>query len=408
MSLSMQGKPAQAQESNLDIRQEIAEYKLKDYNLRHCNQLLDQYCSSGTINIKKLSFHFDKNINEESNNYSLFTYVSLGLALTLGNRPGVHNQRGQFRSRYDHRLKTFDRPIGGSGATATSIGKKESTSESDSSYRYTQEPEPYDLPPDWNVYNDENTRDPPDNELDNLHGGMNNFLLDQFTSEMLNTLNSNRHIMPNSGRNIIHNDEINSLSKHLIQQRQKQYNNNYKNNNNNNININKLSRSIDINNNDDLTSVKNHYYNLNGELNDEENELTTGSHKSSSSLWSMEDKDYPFRVDTMNEMRYPSRTIRAHARTIGKRNQATAGRRRMIDSRSSTSTSTTQHQQQPGGQSSSPSLGPGVSSPGGIASQFMLRAARGNRQYDVPQIGGLCRPWNISNSHKGLLTSSVL
>lgn len=68
-----QEKSAQAQESNLDIRQEIAEYKLKDYNLRHCNQLLDQYCSSGTINIKKLSFHFDKNINEKSNNYSLFT-----------------------------------------------------------------------------------------------------------------------------------------------------------------------------------------------------------------------------------------------------------------------------------------------------------------------------------------------
>lgn len=123
----------------------------------------------------------------------LFGYLSLGLALTLGNRPSVHiNQRPQVRSRYEHRPRNSDNEITAASTATMVLGKKDKSSELESSYRHGMDSVPYDLPPDWIVY-DKNTWDLPDKQEpvvdNNREGGYgNNGIIDDFTSAVIETL----------------------------------------------------------------------------------------------------------------------------------------------------------------------------------------------------------------------------
>ncbi|XP_034940153.1 putative uncharacterized protein DDB_G0289263 [Chelonus insularis] len=295
----------------------------------------------------------------------LLGYVSLGLALTLGNRPSIHNH-AQIRSGFDNRLRTNDQTI---NEKASIVAKK--SSDSDSSYHYG----PYDLPPDWNIYQDHARSAVPD---DNNNNGINNprgysdTILNDFSNTVLESIDSHRDLLNTQGQVNINNEESDNIgdddddddddddearihnSRHSQSQQSSE----------------RILRSEALNQND-LTNQ----YSLNERLIDSQNSLASTSHKSSF-LWSPEPFGYPWKIQPNVDTRSPLGNFYT-SRTLGKRNQVAGTRRKSVDSRT-----TSQQGQHP---SSFTSGIPEVSM-GSMASQLMLRSARGNRQYDVPQI----------------------
>lgn len=296
----------------------------------------------------------------------LMCYISLGLALTLGNRPGSHYAHTQIRSSgHDHRLRNVDQSI-----VDTNINKKYS-SESDSSSRFDEEP--YDLPPDWSLYDDRHfTRDFIDNRLndnsrDYINNNNNKGLVNKPTTSVMDNTDTHR--------------ELKSKERHS----------NHGSSDSNNNNKGGLRDSDEMSSGHSRSSgsgsgnsgsIRNQY-DLNGRSMGRRDNLVEGrssSLKSSSSVWSLEPNvvvDYPWKIQQANGgMRLPAGNT--YARTLGKRNQVAGGRRKPVESRS-----TSQQGQPP------PFLGSSIPevAMGSMASQLMLRTARGNRQYDVPQIG---------------------
>ncbi|XP_057323995.1 uncharacterized protein LOC130666761 [Microplitis mediator] len=298
----------------------------------------------------------------------LMCYISLGLALTLGNHPGSHYPHTQIRSSgHDHRLRNVDQSI--------DDANKKYSSESDSSSRFDEEP--YDLPPDWNLYDDRHfTRDFIDNRLND---------------------NSRDYINNNNNKNNINKGLVNKLTASAMDNtdthrdlKSKERHSNHGGSDSNNNNKRGLRDSDEMSSGHSRSSgsgsgnsgsIRNQY-DLNGRSMERRDNLVGGrssSLKSSSSVWSLEPNvvvDYPWKIQQANgDMRLPAGNT--YARTLGKRNQVAGGRRKPVESRS-----TSQQGQPP------PFLGSSIPevAMGSMASQLMLRTARGNRQYDVPQI----------------------
>ncbi|XP_063993865.1 uncharacterized protein Jeb [Diachasmimorpha longicaudata] len=295
----------------------------------------------------------------------LFGYVSLGLALTLGNRPSVHiNQRPQVKSRYDHRSRTSDNELPLASTATVVIGKNDKNTDIDSSYRFGMESVPYDLPPDWLMY-DKNAWNLPDKQ-DRLVGSRNgiydNGVIDDFTSAVIETLYPHKNNDKMSG-DYFH-DRIDDTLK-SVNDRTSMYDGT----------------------SDNALPIDNHYDFMRKRIlqrNSRNGGLTVIKGNGvlpmkTAPVWPLDNVDEAWQVHVDDDIRRSNDV--AYARPMGKRNygSATGRRRSTSDTRSQTNL-----QVQSQSSSSVPSSPGGTA--GGMATQIMLRASRGNRQYDVPQI----------------------
>ncbi|CAD6221379.1 GSCOCG00005174001-RA-CDS [Cotesia congregata] len=283
----------------------------------------------------------------------LMCYITLGLALTLGNRAGSHYH-------HNHRLRLGDQSVG---------APNKLSSESDPSFRFNEPV--YDLPPEWNLYDQ---RDFIDNSRgfnsNNNNINNNKALVNKLSSPLMENIDTRRDFS-GPGRRLSSN-----------------YNNNKNNDNKRGLGdsdeLPSGHRGSGSGNSASASASIVNQYDLNGrsvERRVNDNKLVGRAPLKSSSVWSLEPDvvEYPWKVQQGNGAGDVSNRIgnNAYARTLGKRNQVAGGRRKPGESRS-----TGQQGQPP------PFLGSSIPevAMGSMASQLMLRTARGNRQYDVPQI----------------------
>ncbi|XP_044574531.1 putative uncharacterized protein DDB_G0285119 [Cotesia glomerata] len=291
----------------------------------------------------------------------LMCYMTLGLALTLGNRAGSHYH-------HNHRLRLGDQSIG---------APNKLSSESDSSFRFNEPV--YDLSPGWNLYDQ---RDFIDNSRgfnsNNNNINNNKVLVNKLSSPVMENVDTRRDFS-GPGRRLSHASASSNY-----------------NNNKNNDNKRGLGDSDELPSGHRGSGSGNsasasasasivNQYDLNGRSmerrvnSNNDNKLVGRTPLKSSSVWSLEPDvvEYPWKVQQGNGDVSNRIGNNAYARTLGKRNQVAGGRRKPGESRS-----TGQQGQPP------PFLGSSIPevAMGSMASQLMLRTARGNRQYDVPQI----------------------
>uniref|UniRef100_A0A0C9RUL4 Ndl_1 protein n=1 Tax=Fopius arisanus TaxID=64838 RepID=A0A0C9RUL4_9HYME len=281
----------------------------------------------------------------------LFGYVSLGLALTLGNRPVVHNQRLQVRSRYDHRSRgSNDLPLVTNTNGAFGNNDRIDKNSDMESYRFGVESVPYDLPPDWLVY-DRNPWNYDKDRVDNRRNGVyDDGVIDDFTSAVIETLYPRNDRLSGD----YFDDRVDGTLKSVNDR-----------------------TTVHDGTSDNALPIDNQYDFMKKRMGRDEvrgGSMTNGvlpvkNSRSTGDRGVWQNDDDARRNDDGN------------VRMMGKRNYGSAtGRRRSAgDSRGQTNL-------QVQGQSSSPLSSSSGGNVGGIASQFMLRASRGNRQYDVPQI----------------------